>query len=80
MVLSTTTRTSHISSIVNRSQGGGEKKAGFPYQVGRDTWTSIYLRPNSLPLYMLQQPDGVTKLVRRRYVRNVGLDMRIPGR
>jgi hypothetical protein len=22
-------------------QGGGSKKAGFPYQVGRDSWTSI---------------------------------------
>lgn len=30
MVLSTSTRASLISSIVNQSQGGGSKKAGLP--------------------------------------------------
>jgi hypothetical protein len=30
MVLSTSTRASSISSIVNQSQGGGSKKAGLP--------------------------------------------------
>ena len=25
----------------NKNQGGGEKKAGFPYQIGRDYRTSI---------------------------------------
>jgi hypothetical protein len=30
-----------MSSIVNQNQGGGSKKAGFPYQVGRDSWASI---------------------------------------
>ena len=42
MVLSTTKRTSSISSIVNQNQGGGNKKAGFPYQIGRESWTSIF--------------------------------------
>ena len=31
----------HISSITNKNQGGGSKKAGFPYQVGRISWTGI---------------------------------------
>lgn len=31
----------HTSSIVNRNQGGGDKKAGFPYQVGKSSWTSV---------------------------------------
>jgi hypothetical protein len=26
-----------------QQQGGGNKKAGFPYQVGRDSWASIAL-------------------------------------
>ena len=26
-----------------QNQGGGSKKAGFPYQVGRDTWSSIFI-------------------------------------
>jgi hypothetical protein len=31
----------NATSIVNQSQGGGSKKAGFPYQVGRSTATSV---------------------------------------
>jgi len=27
--------------IINRNQGGGPSKAGFPYQVGRTRWTAI---------------------------------------
>lgn len=41
MVYSNSKRGSYTSSIVNQSQGGGNKKAGFPYQVGRETWSSI---------------------------------------
>ena len=32
----------NAGAIVNRNQGGGDKKCGFPYQVGRTQWTSIY--------------------------------------
>jgi hypothetical protein len=41
MVYSQTKRTASISSITNQNQGGGSKKAGFPYLVGRDSATSI---------------------------------------
>jgi hypothetical protein len=41
MVYSKTKRGQYIQSITNQAQGGGSKKAGFPYQVGRDSWTSI---------------------------------------
>ena len=34
-------RARHTSSITNSNQGGGNKKAGFPYQVGRSWRTSI---------------------------------------
>jgi len=54
MVLSTTTRTSSISSIVNRNQGGGNKKAGFPYIVGRDSASSLALKGTSQNLKVLQ--------------------------
>ena len=30
------------NSIINQNQGGGNKKAGFPNMVGRDSWTTIY--------------------------------------
>jgi hypothetical protein len=29
--------------FTTQSQGGGSKKAGFPYQVGRDSWSSIFI-------------------------------------
>lgn len=43
MVLSTTKRTASISSIVNRNQGGGEKKSGLPRHIGKETWTSMFI-------------------------------------
>jgi hypothetical protein len=43
MVYSQTKRTSSMASITNQNQGGGSKKAGFPYLVGRDSWTSVAL-------------------------------------
>jgi hypothetical protein len=30
-------------TLVNQNQGGGDKKAGFPYQVGRSSWSSIHI-------------------------------------
>jgi hypothetical protein len=50
MVLSTTTKTSRISSITNQDTKGGSKKAGFPYQIGRSWRTSLALggNPNTL--------------------------------
>ena len=35
------------TAITNRNQGGGDKKAGLPPQVGRTAWESIYLQCNS---------------------------------
>jgi hypothetical protein len=31
----------NATSIMNQNQGGGDKKAGFPYQVGRSSATSV---------------------------------------
>jgi hypothetical protein len=36
-------RARNYNQIVNQNQGGGSKKAGLPYQVGRNSWTSIYI-------------------------------------
>ena len=57
MVLSTTTRTSSISSIVNQNQGGGPKKVGFPYIVGRESWTTIHFRESGTSQF-LGNSDG----------------------
>jgi hypothetical protein len=29
------------NAITDQNQGGGDKKAGFPYQIGRESWTSV---------------------------------------
>lgn len=70
MVLSTTKKTSSISSITNQDQGGGMKKSGLPKQI-RDSWTSIALhgRTNygtemTMPLVSttnVSKPVGSTK-------------------
>ena len=48
MVLSGTKRTSSIASITNRSNGGGNKKAGLPRTVGGNSmWSQIALNGTS---------------------------------
>jgi hypothetical protein len=37
------TRARNYNSIINQNQGGGNKKAGLPYQIGREWHTSITL-------------------------------------
>lgn len=78
MVLSTTRKTASISSIVNQNQGGGERKAGLPYQVGRDSWTSVTLMPLRQSLTVMNDSAKIVNI--RRYIRSVGMDMRIRGR
>jgi hypothetical protein len=56
MVYSQTKRTASIASITNQNQGGGSKKAGLPYQVGRDSWTSISMKGTSQRLSVLKMP------------------------
>lgn len=43
-------RARNYNVIVNSNQGGGNKKAGLPYQIGRETWSSIFLRSTD-PVY-----------------------------
>lgn len=38
-------RAARIDSLVNQNQGGGDKKQGLPYQIGRDSWVSHFLNP-----------------------------------
>ena len=78
MVLSTTTRTSSISSIVNQNQGGGPKKAGFPYIIGRESWTTIHFRESGTSQFLGTTAGPVralrfTKLADVRQSRPVGI-------
>lgn len=40
-------RARNYDQTINRNQGGGDKKAGFPHTIGRDSWTSIYMGTNT---------------------------------
>lgn len=40
---------SNVFTVAN--QGGGSKKAGFAYQVGRDSWSSIFISGGN-PVHM----------------------------
>lgn len=56
MVLSGTKITSSLSSITNQKQGGGNKKAGLPEQVGRTSWESIHMKKTSQRKATLNMP------------------------
>ncbi len=75
MVLSTTKRTASVASLVNQNQGGGSKKAGLPYIVGRSSASSLVLKYTP-PLTSLRQ----TMFFTRNTVRPVDGDVRIPMR
>lgn len=70
------------NAVTDQNQGGGSKKAGFPYIIGRDHWASIYLHScdpvygNCCTLQNLQKTLVLTKNVSRP----VGADPRIPMR
>jgi hypothetical protein len=61
-----------MGSNVNtdQNQGGGNKKAGFPYQVGRESWSSIAIKKTTLVFAMK------TKLPLACNSRSVGSDVR----
>ena len=44
--LSIGSKRAKYGQTVNQNQGGGNKKAGFPYHVGRTMWTGIALQTN----------------------------------
>lgn len=61
MVLSGSKRTTYVSSIVNQNSGGGPKKTGLPYQIGREASVSVALRNTSQKLVFLQGPKAMLK-------------------
>ena len=58
------------NAITDQAQGGGSKKAGFPYQVGRETWSSIAIPKTSLKFAM------TTKFPLASFSRPIGGDVR----
>jgi len=60
MVYSQTKKTASIASITNQNQGGGNKKAGLPYLIGRESWSSVALRNTSQRMALLKMPEVST--------------------
>lgn len=50
-------KVAYKSSLTNKSQGGGEKKAGLPYSIGRESYTSVLMN---------EQGGGIFSLVNLR--------------
>jgi hypothetical protein len=66
----------------DRPQGGGEKKAGFPYQIGRESWASIFIHsvdPINGRCCNLKKV-GTTMTFTRNTIRPIGNDSRISMR
>lgn len=61
MVLSGSKRTTYKSSIVNQNSGGGPKKTGLPFQIGREASVSIAYKNTSQKLVFLQGPKAMLK-------------------
>jgi len=66
------------NAITGQNQGGGSKKAGFPYQVGRDHWASIFFGQKPQTGACCTQARAAQTLVfTRNTVRPVSNDPRI---
>jgi len=72
-------RARNYGSTINQNQGGGAKKAGFPGQIGRGWWTSIFLDstdPISGNCCNLNKIMTTMRFTRNN-IRGVGVDPRI---
>ena len=78
MVLSSTKRTSSLSSITNRYQGGGNNKAGLFPQIGRNSWTSIDYGSTGIPDGSCCKRSMLTRLRFTRTVRPIGTTIHVP--
>lgn len=86
MVLSGTKKTSSLSSLINQSQGGGSKKAGFPYMIGRIHGVSLALGATApvSGLCMTLKCSQTSRFPNAHITRNLGRNMNaaywsIPG-
>lgn len=43
VLMNASNKARYSKSITNQNQGGGDKKAGFPHMIGRESWESVAL-------------------------------------
>jgi hypothetical protein len=80
---SNSNKTRMLSNVhTTQTQGGGEKKAGFPYQIGRNHWTNVFFQSSSIVNGRCcnQRKIGTTMVFTRNTIRPMGSDPRIPMR
>ena len=67
------------NAITDQNQGGGAKKAGFPYIVGRTSWTNIAFNMTNVPGKHCAQLKclNTTKLPLACVSRGIGSDVRV---
>jgi len=71
------------SQTINQNQGGGSKKAGFPYMIGRGWQTSIAFNNTNVVQGKCCQLKSYQTLLFTMPVsqtRGVGVDVRLPLR
>ena len=71
--------------VTGQNQGGGEKKAGFPYQIGRGHWVSVFFDTCDPELGLASRCCSLSKLNKtlvftKNTVRPINGDPRIPMR
>lgn len=44
VLLNAASRARNVGRLIVQNQGGGEKKAGFPHMIGRESWTSQFIK------------------------------------
>lgn len=62
VLMNSASRSRNIGSLITQDQGGGNTKAGFPYQVGHNQWFPIFYQSKSLS--MLQKGTGTNNAIR----------------
>lgn len=65
--------------LTDINQGGGNKKAGFPHQIGRESWTNIFLHAVD-PVNgrcCNRAKIGTTMVFTKNTIRPTGFDSRI---
>ena len=71
-------RARNYGQIINQKQGGGDKKAGFPYQVGRTMWSTIYMGTDRINNCCGLSALKITKNPNVRISRPMGSTINVP--
>jgi hypothetical protein len=71
-------RARNYGQLINRDQGGGEKKAGFPYQVGRTMWSTIYMGTDNVNNCCRLSNLKITRNPRVKFNRPMGATVAVP--